>query len=108
MKLQDDSSTAAHQGLKLVTDHVDVEFRHIELLVPILVELFRLNQICQLNILEPVNLVFFRKLIFEKGAERGLAHSWSPCYQDVRQASLLMLRGFHYLLYVYISFIIFL
>ena len=40
VELKDDAAALRHEGLQLVADHILVELRHVELLVPLLVQLF--------------------------------------------------------------------
>ena len=37
MELKNDSTILTHEWLQLITDHVFVEFRHVELFIPLLV-----------------------------------------------------------------------
>ena len=101
MELKDDASTSTHERLKFIADHVDVKLGDIKLLIPILIQLFRLYQVSQLHVLEALDLVLFCKLVLQECAEGGLAHTRGTSDQNVRKARLHLLRGsFHYLIII--------
>lgn len=83
MELKDDTTAATHKRLELIANKIDVKLGDVEFLVPILVELLRLNQIGQLHILESLDLICFWQLVLKKGAKRGLTNAWCAGYQNV-------------------------
>lgn len=86
VELKDYAPASAHQRLQLVAHHVHVELWHVELLIPILVQLLRLYQICQLHILETLNLVLLLELVLKECAQGGLAHTRRTRDQNVWKA----------------------
>ena len=85
VELQDDSAVLTHEGLQLITDHVFIEFRNVELFIPLLVELLCRDPFSKLDVSEAFKLVVFWQLTLEQGAERGLAHSGGARDENVRQ-----------------------
>ncbi len=69
VELKYNASSAAHKRLELIADHVDVKFGDIKLLIPALVQLLRLNEISELHVLEPLDLVLFLQLVLQEGAQ---------------------------------------
>ena len=59
MKLQNNATLLAHKGLKLVTNHVDVEFRYVEFFIPSFVKFVRVDELCQLHIFKALEPVLF-------------------------------------------------
>ena len=85
MELQDDSTVLTHERFQLITDHVFVEFWHVELFIPLLVELLCRDPFSKLDVSEAFKVVVLRQLTLEQGAERGLAHSRGARDENVRQ-----------------------
>ena len=83
MKLENNSTLLAHQWLELITYHINIKFWHIVFLVPFFVQLFGFNELCELDVSEPVDAVVFWELAFEKGAQGCFAHTWSTSDEDV-------------------------
>ena len=65
MELEDDASLLAHEWLKLVTDEVFVELGHVKLLVPLMVQSFLSDHLCQFDVGESSHIVVFRQLRFK-------------------------------------------
>lgn len=62
VELQDDAASLRHQRFQLVAHHVLIELGHVEFLVPLVVELFGVYQLGELDVLEAGQVVVFGQL----------------------------------------------
>ena len=85
VKLEDDAALLRHHGLERVTHHVFIKLRHVERLIPVFVEVSLPDQLRQLDIGKPFQIVILGKLRLKQGAKRRFPHAWSPRDEDVRQ-----------------------
>ena len=79
MEFKNDSTLLTHQRFEFVADHVYIELRHVELLVPCFVKLVRVYEFCKLDILESFKTMLFGQLGLKQRAERSLANAWGTC-----------------------------